>query len=173
MANYSKILPILQIRHDQQGSGSFGSKRGTRSHDGVDLVTTPGENLYAPENGFISRVAYPYSDLSYNGFVFVGDSGNTYKVFYAKSNFFANQKIFSGEVIAQSEDISLRYLSELKPMKPHIHLEMYDKNNQLMNPETAYLSKFDYTDEKKKSNQVIIWLILLLLFLLLTRNNTN
>lgn len=113
---------------DGFGCGSFGASRsgGTRSHIGVDFITTPGQNIFSPIEGEITRYPYPYgSDLSYTGIEIVN---KTYKVkiFYVAPTVLIGGEVKAGQKIAVSQNIAAKYGSS---MTNHIHVEVYKKVN--------------------------------------------
>ena len=60
---------------DKWGSGHYGAKRGTRLHNGIDIVADYGSDVVSPIDGTVTRISYPYSnDLAYKG-IFIKGSG--------------------------------------------------------------------------------------------------
>lgn len=110
------------LRADNHGSGIFGAPRGDRMHNGIDLRCYPGQRIYAPVTGRILRKAYPYPDLSYNGFIIRDGKAISIAIFYAKIfKELIGQKVSAGDHIALAEDISRRYGGG---MLPHVHMEV-------------------------------------------------
>lgn len=126
------FFAFQKIRNDAEGSGYFGAPRGNRKHQGVDLETTEGKQVKAPEAGTIKRKAYPYKgDANYTGLIFNGDSGTEWRVYYVKPlEALIGQRVEQGQTIATSQDISKKY-GPL--MKAHIHVEAR-QNGKLINP---------------------------------------
>ena len=46
---------------DPQGCGHYGASRGTRKHNGVDVLREPGITLYSPVVGVVTKLGYTYS----------------------------------------------------------------------------------------------------------------
>lgn len=130
----TRFLNNQVIRVDAAGDGHFGAKRGSREHEGVDLLVEKGDNILAPEDGLLKRAAYPYvGDMTYSGFVFIGDSGKEYKAFYLKPVWdLIGKRVKDGDVIGTAQAISERYPQS--SMKDHVHIEIRE-NNTLLNPE--------------------------------------
>lgn len=130
----TRFLNNQVIRVDAAGNGHFGAKRGSRKHQGVDLLVQKGDNVLAPEDGLLKRAAYPYvGDMTYSGFEFIGDSGKKYKVFYLEPKWdLIGERVNDGDIIGTAQAISERYPQS--SMKDHIHIEIRE-NNLLLNPE--------------------------------------
>lgn len=109
---------------DGYGSGQYGSSRdgGTRTHDGIDIIVTAGEDISSPIKGTIVREAVPYgSDPNYKGVVIKGTDewvGYEIKIFYAEGLFSGKANLSQKIGVAQS--ISAKYPG----ITDHIHLEV-------------------------------------------------
>lgn len=120
------------------GCGSFGASRGTRTHNGLDIKTTEGQQILSPITGKVTRFPFPYGgDLSYTGIEIIN---TTYKVkiFYMKPSVAVNSEVTKGQVIGTAQNISAKYSST---MTNHIHVEVYKKQGSnwvLINPETLF-----------------------------------
>ena len=81
---------MVSRQHHVFGSGQFGMPRSGRrhrhTHEGLDIVTKPGQTILSPIAGEIVREALPYGKLSpYTGIAIRGDGewqGYEVKVFY-------------------------------------------------------------------------------------------
>lgn len=108
------------------GCGSFGASRGTRKHNGLDIITTPGQTIYSPISGKVTRFPYPYSgDFNYTGIEIVN---STYKVkiFYVKPKVVLDAQVKQGQEIATAQNISAKYSPQ---MTNHAHIEVYKKQD--------------------------------------------
>lgn len=116
------------------GCGSFGASRGTRTHNGLDIKTTVGQQILSPISGKVTRFPFPYGgDLSYTGIEII-NSQYKVKIFYMKPSVAVNSEVTKGQVIGTAQNISAKYSST---MTNHIHLEVYNaKTGALLNPET-------------------------------------
>lgn len=131
--SFAPIVTPLSIRSDSQGDGHYGSRRsgGARKHNGVDLLVSEGQSVFAPFDGVIERVAYPYaSDKRWKGFLLASDSGLKLKVFYVTLVVDVGQRVKKGERIAVAQAISKKYSAS---MKDHIHVEVH-LNNVAIDP---------------------------------------
>jgi murein DD-endopeptidase MepM/ murein hydrolase activator NlpD len=128
---FSKITDNQNVRGcDPFGCGSFGASRGSRKHNGIDVVTVPNQLIKSPINGEITRFPFPYgTDLSYTGIEII-NSEYKIKIFYVTPLVAIGKKVSAGEVIAKSQNISAKYSNE---MVNHVHLEVY-KNGVLIDP---------------------------------------
>lgn len=125
------LLQNQRIRVDAKGSGYYNASRTGHTHQGIDLITTPGEYIRAPFAGKINRQANPYpSDHNYKGVELVNFKGDIkMKIFYC-DNFIIGKTFSEGDIIARSQDISTKYGPG---MIPHIHVEIR-VNNILIDP---------------------------------------
>ena len=110
-------------QHDSQGYGHFGAPRqrptGMGTHQGIDLITDPGELLFAPIDGDIVREAI-YGPFT--GIVIRGSgawSGYDVKVLYARG--YRSGPVKAGDLIGYAEDISIKYGSNITN---HVHVEV-------------------------------------------------
>jgi murein DD-endopeptidase MepM/ murein hydrolase activator NlpD len=114
------------IRNDEMGDGHFGSKRGDRTHKGIDLLCIPGQTIVSPIHGHVVRVAQPYEDASFLGLV-IRNPNISIKLFYFIPLGIVGKWVKAGEPIGTAQNIGLRYkdvnTGEVK-MKPHIHMEI-------------------------------------------------
>lgn len=127
------------IRDDSEGSGHFGASRGSRKHNGVDIVVIPGEDIIAPDSGVIVRKASADSNKNYEGFLFKSDSGYEAKAFYLDlDENLIGKRVSKGQKIGVAQDVSQKY--NLPNMLPHIHVEIY-RNGTLVNAEEEIFSE--------------------------------
>ena len=125
-----EILKNCKIRSDSMGDGHYLASRGNRLHRGVDYIVKPYEEVYAPLNGRIVRIAYPYSnDLTYKGILFQAPN-IALKIFYfSPIKSLLGKEVKAGQTIGYAQDISKKYG---KDMIPHIHVEVTDLNIDLL-----------------------------------------
>ena len=116
---------------DSHGSGSWGMPRGKHIHFGADYICTPGQEIIAPEDGKIIRIAFPYptmyKDIMYAG-VLIRTTWCEFKMFYFepfKGVLFKDVK--QGQVIGTAQNISMKY----EGITPHVHLEITSINPEL------------------------------------------
>lgn len=116
---------------DAFGSGAFGSSRdgGSRSHNGVDIVATAGQQIFSPITGTVTRIAYPYSTGNYTGLEIVNDT-YTIKIFYITPKVSVGSQVKKGQYIATAQNIAAKYPG----ITNHIHFEVYNKQGQIINP---------------------------------------
>ena len=117
------------------GCGSFGASRGARKHYGIDIKTTPNENIFSPIDGTVTRFPFPYGDdLKYTGIEIVNKDYKV-KMFYLKATVPVNSKVTKGQLIGNAQNIAAKYGTA---MTNHVHVEVYDKSGTLLNPETLF-----------------------------------
>lgn len=135
-----QLTTIPPIRSDAAGDGHYGTKRGSRTHTGSDLAMLPGTIINAPESGVMGHYGWPYGDdASYRIVDYQGDSGTRYRFFYAvQCGYPTGDKVAAGQPIAIAQDVTLRYPDD-PDMTPHVHLEVFNPADELVNPETYTL----------------------------------
>jgi hypothetical protein len=124
--------------NDSAGSGRFGSSRKRnidgkwisipQGHQGLDIITFPGQAIKSPISGKIVKVGKAYSDDSrFDTLHIQGDeecySGIRCKLLYISSSVsgMLNKTVTRGEVIGVAQNISLKY----KGATNHLHLEVF------------------------------------------------
>lgn len=128
--------PVVQpprLRVDGSGNGAYGSPRGDHSHEGVDLLVLPGQQIFSPFEGVVTRVAMPYADDSrWLGLEIAGSGvweGFRTKVFYIEPVVgIVGQTVGRGDLVGYAQDISRKYGGD---MKDHIHVELWNGNTNL------------------------------------------
>jgi murein DD-endopeptidase MepM/ murein hydrolase activator NlpD len=124
------VTDIIEVRNDNWGEGSFGSRRGSKFHDGLDIVVELGDSIYSMIDGVIEKVDYPYaSDLNWTGIQISNHYVRT-EIWYMspridKNNLFVKE----GDLIGTAQDISQKYPpvgdnEGLGLMTPHIHVRV-------------------------------------------------
>lgn len=131
------VVNPLVIRVDGGGDGHFGTGRIGHIHQGIDLVCRPGQNVYAPFSGKVTRLATPYpDDLRWQGLVIESDVlGYECKLFYCTpASGVVGTGIERGQLIGYCQAISQKYSSGVTD---HLHIEIR-QNGVLKNPETFF-----------------------------------
>lgn len=134
MIKFTDITENMEPRgYDPTGHGHYGARRGNRKHKGYDLATSPGEYIYSPIHGVITKYGYPYaSDLSYR---YIEITGNEYRVriMYAalENGYKKGDRVFRGDKIGVAQDIASKHNPN---MVNHVHVEVY-RNGLITDPE--------------------------------------
>jgi len=112
------------IRVDAMGDGHYGSSRdgGTRIHKGVDFIAKAGQDVFAPFNMVVERVARPYAKHpEYEGIAWRTKT-MTGKMFYFKPlTSIIGKEVKQGDKIGVAQDLQLLYGSK---MTNHIHFQI-------------------------------------------------
>ena len=123
----------LYIRSDPWGDGHYGAKRtkpdGTiYYHKGVDLICTPGQEIYAPIDAIYERIVYAYPNDIYTGCI-LRSLKAVIKLLYFTPSIKVGNKVKRGQVIGVAQDISKRYSDK---MTPHNHFELMGFDGSLL-----------------------------------------
>ncbi|XP_045432620.1 leukocyte cell-derived chemotaxin-2 [Pipistrellus kuhlii] len=110
---------------DGYGQGHYGASRGSRPHQGVDVLCSDGSTVYAPFSGRIVRQAKPYrKNNAINDGVQISGGGFCVKMFYIKPI------RYSGNINKGDELGILLPMQRVYPgIQSHLHIENCDKSN--------------------------------------------
>lgn len=137
------FLKDFELRgHDHFGSGAYGAPRGTRTHNGADIVFRAGSEVRTPFECKVTREGQVYGDdTKYKLIELIGTKGYfkgyKMKIMYCKSTTNINPDLILQQhtPIGVCQDIASKYNTDTKKMKNHLHIEMWDSNNKRINPE--------------------------------------
>ena len=124
----------LPVRSDSQGDGKFGAPRGGRVHLGIDYACYPGTEIISPVDGKVRKIGFAYGDGT-GGFgdefayrivevEQADDPEIVHRFFYCTALKNVGDEVFAGEVIAKSQDLTIRYPG----MTNHVHYEVRVRN---------------------------------------------
>lgn len=127
----------LNVRvSDTWGFGTYGSgrtktvngKKVDYRHNGADYVCRPGQEVVAPIDGTVVRIARPYAKKTFSGLVIV-NANIEIKMFYLKPlKGIVGKQVKRGELIGYAQDIGEAHSS----ITPHIHLQVDSINPELL-----------------------------------------
>lgn len=136
----SAVAPITLVNgqyllrgQDAGGSGHYGAPRGTRLHAGLDIKCIPGEAVYSPYSGFVTRIVDPYGDGEYSGLeIKVENIDSNVKIMYM-SPFpgLVGKTVSAGQLIGECQNISERYGPSVTP---HLHVEIWKSGSYTIDP---------------------------------------
>ncbi len=133
--SFHRVASSKKVRgKDKFGSGAFGASRdgGSRSHNGIDFVVTPGETIFSPITGTVVRYAAPYPDDSRYSGVVIQNEEYLVKIFYILPNQVKpGQKVSRGQAIGVAQKISTKYGAG---MTEHVHVEVWPGGKAPANP---------------------------------------
>lgn len=127
MIELTAILP--KRGQDSWGSGAFGASRGNRTHRGVDLACHPGTTIYAPVDGIITKIGFPYEgDWHYRYVQITDELQRDWRIFYIAPNLPINTKVRRDLTeLGVAQDIAGKYgrhRAHGGRMKNHVHIEV-------------------------------------------------
>lgn len=144
-----KIFPIIKNQRSRGnqdekhglGSGQFYASRTSKSggkynHKGLDVISYSGQKIFAPFDGIITRIGYPYKDSKNYKLIEIRGQGEwkkfRVKIFYINP-IRSTGKIKGGELIGTAQDLTKKY----EKITNHVHLEVY-QSAMLLNPFVLY-----------------------------------
>lgn len=139
----SPITEIILRGNDPTGHGYYGAKRGTRKHNGIDLVAEPGTIVKAPINGFITKYGYPYNHTQKLRYIEI--TGDVYRVWLMYAELKETDKIkighrvFKGDIVGEVQNVSGYWKSK---MLNHLHFQVW-KHGLLTDPEPLIINYFE------------------------------
>lgn len=115
---------------DSWGCGHYGAKRGPGTHEGVDIVSIPGDPVFCLNRGIVTKVGYCYSDdLSYR-YVEITDAGVRWRYFYCDPIVNVGDEVDAYTQIGTAQALGPRYPG----ITEHTHLEVIDKDGNHIDP---------------------------------------
>ena len=133
------VRRILKPRGtDAWGDGSFKASRGTRVHKGIDYESTPGDAVFSPIDGTVTKLGYPYApgdEITYRYVEVTDADDNKHRVFYIEPSVSQGAAVDTNTVIGIAQDIAAKYSTPDRVMKCHAHYDIIDKNGDLIDPE--------------------------------------
>jgi hypothetical protein len=130
---------------DGYSSGHYGASRdgGTRSHDGVDVVTEPGETVVSPVTGTYQAPFDPYNKYpdkrgKYQAVQIMTDDGHRVRVMYIDPDAVGlkqGQRVVAGETpIGKAQDLTKIYPPNKEGvMTNHTHIDVW-KDGRFKDP---------------------------------------
>lgn len=134
-----RIKLIQRIRNDVRGSGRFGSSRFHGTHNGIDIIATEGEEIYAPMTMYVERKSKANSSTKTSGIRFiprdVSNGTHGYIWYFEPYESIIGNWVNEGEPIGRVQDIKGEYSSG---MINHVHIEQ-SAGSLPINIETTYV----------------------------------
>ena len=128
---------------DCHGSGHYLANRGSRTHNGIDIVTHANESVVAYEGGIVTKIGFPYSpsDDQKGMFRYVEVTNNGHRLRY----FYVGVLVELGDAIERGQTIG--WSQELESVYPgitqHVHLEIKNEAGNFIDP-VEYLKDLGY-----------------------------
>jgi murein DD-endopeptidase MepM/ murein hydrolase activator NlpD len=113
---------VTEIRgHDSWGAGHFGAPRGDRTHNGIDLVCKPGDEIECRSAGKVTKLGYPYGDdLSFRYVQITDEAGTRWRYFYVEPCVNIGDIVEAYTAIGYAQTLDDRYPG----ITEHIHFEI-------------------------------------------------
>lgn len=132
MGHAMRLTEMVIRGCDSQGCGHFGASRGTRKHNGIDLVCIPGTKVQSLVTGRVSKIGYPYAghDKRKIRYVQVTCGDYDFRVFYVNPMVEVGQLVNTDSILGFSQTLDVFY----PDITEHVHLEIKDKNGSYVDP---------------------------------------
>ena len=128
---------------DCHGSGHYLASRGSRAHNGIDIVTHANESVVAYESGNVTKLGYPYDpDDDKKGryrYVEITCDGHRLRYFYVGILVELGDDIERGQTIGWSQELE----SVFPGISQHTHLEIKNESGKFIDP-VEYLKDLGY-----------------------------
>lgn len=113
---------------DANGCGHYGASRLRKgisvkgAHKGIDVVVTPGENVYAPISGTVRTLFVNPGSTAMRG-IEIKNNNMAMKIFYmVPHELETGETILAGEYMGVAQNVASYY--NAPAMTPHIHVEL-------------------------------------------------
>ena len=122
---------------DSYGAGHRGASRGTRTHDGTDYNSTPGQQVKAPLSGKVTKISKPYSSgvdaAVLSGVEITASDGTKCWVWYMQpsANIVGTIVKAGSSVIGIAKTLTNRYISGITD---HVHVRIHNRYGAKVNP---------------------------------------
>ena len=115
---------------DGQGCGHFGASRGSRHHNGVDMVCVPGTKVGSPVKGVVTKLGYPYAGDMTTRYVEITTEGYRFRLFYVSPCVSVGDPVFIGSIVGHAQ----RLESMDRGGTQHVHFEVMDEDDNYIDP---------------------------------------
>ena len=122
---------------DAYGSGHHGASRGSRTHDGVDYKSSPGQEVKAPLSGKVERISRPYASgidaKRLSGVEIIASNGTKCWVWYMEPSTHIVGKVVKAaqDVIGIARTLKNRYKDGITD---HVHVRIHKRHGTKINP---------------------------------------
>lgn len=110
------------VRVDSEGNGNYGAPRGGRRHNGIDYLCDDGQDVTAPFNMMITRVAKPKVGSPLSGIAWETRRSRGKMFYFKPDQSLIGKWVKTGQVIGQAQSVSRDY--GLPQMLDHIHFQI-------------------------------------------------
>ena len=132
---------------DAYGEGRFHASRdgGRRRHEGVDYVSTAGQEVTAPISGFVSKIGLAYPGDSTLHFVEIENPALqvSARVFYVDPSVAVGDAVALGHDIGRAHSLQRKYGG----ITDHVHLELADRRGRKLDAETLIQARLQLRDQ--------------------------
>jgi len=129
------ITIAAQRTADKHGAGYFRAPRGNRKHNGIDYACYPNSMIFAPIEGMITKVGYPYADDLRFRYLEIKNEDSLYcRVFYVEPIIGRGTRVTTKSILGTSQKLGDRY----KDITEHCHIEFFtlvDGERNYIDPE--------------------------------------
>lgn len=135
---YASPVKPLALRNDAAGLGHFGAPRGSRTHQGIDYLTEPGQSVFSPVTGRFIRTGRPYATDARYSLAVIHGGGLEFKLMYVEPlpGLTPGTPVRAGQKIGTAQNVTAKYGG---PMRNHLHLEVRRiAGAELLDPGTLF-----------------------------------
>ena len=121
-------LPVRKC--DEHGCGHYGASRGSRIHEGVDLICPPGKEVASGVVGTVTKLGHTYSDDPSFRYVQVTANGYHFRFFYVAPLVSEGDTVGPDTVIGHMQTLRGRYPG----ITEHCHFEIHNQRGEPVDP---------------------------------------
>ncbi len=137
---YAKPTGLAVRGLDNYGAGHYGASRGARTHDGVDYMSTAGQQVKAPMSGKVTKISRPYASgidaTLLSGVEIEASDGTKCWVWYMQPsvNIVGTVVKAGTSVIGTAKTLKNRYKNGITD---HVHVRIHSRHGAKINPSTV------------------------------------
>ncbi len=128
----------MGIRVDLEGDGHYGAKRRNRIHKGVDYLCHPFQDIVAPFDMVIDRMAIPNAVQRFSGIAWHTPTMEGKMFYFAPLGSLIGHPVKQGEFIGNAQNVQDHYGEN---MKPHIHFRVDSFDPDVLRKLTELVTK--------------------------------
>ena len=125
---------MIKLRgQDKWGYGAYLAPRGSRLHNGVDILNFVNEAVEPYVDGLVTKIGMPYADSDKQSFKYIQvtcDRGMRWRYFYVEPLVRVGDMVEKGSIVGWAQDLQPPYPGIIQ----HAHLEIKMPKGSFIDP---------------------------------------